>query len=80
MARLELLPSKTVACLAFSDPTTEPNVRGFHRLLAKYLEEDGLGASQGEEKEQFRLAQFDALNSLGARRSEVWIDLKEHPW
>lgn len=28
----------------------------------------------------FRLAQFDALNSLKTRRSEVWIELEEHPW
>lgn len=80
VARLELMPSKTVACLAFSDPTTEPNVRGFHQLLSKYLKEDGLVAAEGEQREQFRLAQFDALNSLGARRSEIWIDLDEHPW
>ena len=30
--------------------------------------------------EQFRLAQFDALNSFGARRSEIWLDLEDHPW
>ena len=69
-----------VACLAFSDPTTEPNVRGFQQLLARYLKEDGLVAAGGTDDEQFRLAQFDALNSLGARRSEIWIDLEEHPW
>ena len=80
VASLELMPSKTVAVLAFSDPTTEPNVRGFHGLLSKYLREDGLVPSKGEDKEQFRLAQFDALNSFGARRSEIWIDLEEHPW
>jgi len=44
------------------------------------LREDGLVPSKGEDKEQFRLAQFDALNSFGARRSEIWIDLEEHPW
>lgn len=80
VARLELMPSRTVACLAFSDPTTEPNVRGFQQLLARYLKEDGLVAAGGTDDEQFRLAQFDALNSLGARRSEIWIDLEEHPW
>ena len=37
-------------------------------------------AVEAEPEEQFRLAQFDALNSFGARRSEVWINLEEHPW
>ena len=77
---LELVPSRVVACYKFSDPTTEPIVRGYHALLAKRLREDGLKPSDGVPEEQFRLAQFDALNSFGARRSEVWIDLVEHPW
>ena len=42
--------------------------------------QDGLIASTGVADEEFRLAQFDALNSLGARRSEVWVDLEDHPW
>ena len=29
---------------------------------------------------EFQLAQFDALNSLNARRSEVWVELVDHPW
>ena len=77
---LELMPSRTVAVLTFSDPTTEPTVRGFHGLLSSYLKADGLVAARGEDREQFRLAQFDALNSFGSRRSEIWIDLEEHPW
>ena len=80
-AELNLMPSRTVAVLAFADPTTEPNVRGFHGLLESYLKEDGLKPAEGEQEEQFRLAQFDALNSLGARRSEIWIDLADdNPW
>ena len=79
-ARLELMPARTVAVLAFSDPTTEPNVRGYHALLESLLREDGLTPVAPEEEEQFRLAQFDALNSFGARRSEIWVDLEEHPW
>ena len=35
---------------------------------------------EAEPEEQFRLAQFDALNSLNARRSEVWVELVDHPW
>jgi len=80
VARLELMPSRVVAVLAFSEPTTEPTVRGYHALLESYLKADGLVPAAAEEREQFRLAQFDALNSFGARRSEIWIDLEEHPW
>ena len=81
MTRLELMEGKDVAVLAFSDPTTEPNVRGFAALLRKFLTDDGLvPVERSEDDEEFRLAQFDALNSFGARRSEVWIDLEEHPW
>ena len=72
--------SRTVAVLSFSDPTTEPIVRGYAALLEKRLVDDGLVSSRGIPAEQFRLAQFDALNSFGSRRSEVWIDLDEHPW
>ena len=74
------MPARTVAVLAFSDPTTEPNVRGYHALLESLLREDGLTPVAPEEEQQFRLAQFDALNSFGARRSEIWVDLEEHPW
>ena len=81
VATLDLIPSRTVACVAFSDPTTEPIVRGYHAFLSKQLKSDGLEPSDGEPEEQFRLAQFDALNSFGARRSEVWVDLAPgHPW
>ena len=77
---LALIPSRVVAVYGFSDPTTEPNVRGYHALLCQKLRADGIVPSEGEPTESFRLAQFDALNSFGARRSEVWVDLEEHPW
>jgi len=80
-AALDLVPSRVVACLAFSDPTTEPIVRGYQAALSAMLRQDGLTPSDGSPEEQFRLAQFDALNSFGARRSEVWVDLADgHPW
>lgn len=59
-ARLDVVPGRTVAVLAFGEPTTEPNVRGFYNLLKRYLVEDGLTPSAGEETEQFRLAQVRA--------------------
>ena len=81
VARLELMPSRTVAVLKFSDPTTEPTVRGYAALLKSYLKEDGLTPAAPQDEEEFLLAQFDALNSFGARRSEIWIDLAEgNPW
>lgn len=60
--------------------TTERNVRGYARLLRSFLERDGLSVAEGAKEEEFRLAQFDALNSFGARRSEIWYELEEHPW
>ena len=128
-AALDLVPSRVVACLAFSDPTTEPIVRGyqarsfhrpstglpptfhrpstdlpptfhglpltfhrpstglprpsmaFHRpsepivrcsqaALSAMLRQDGLTPSDGSPEEQFRLAQFDALNSFGGEASD----------
>jgi hypothetical protein len=79
--KLQLLPSRTVAVLRFSDPTTEPTVRSYANLLRKSIEADGLRADRSDETEDFRLAQFDALNSFGARRSEIWMDLEDgHPW
>lgn len=79
-AQLEVVPSKVVAVMPFSDPTTERNVRGFAKLLRANVERDGLVVDDSTLDEEFRLAQFDALNSLGARRSEIWWELKEHPW
>lgn len=79
-AGLELMPSRVVAVLPFSDPTTERIVRGYASVLRAALVRDGLVAAEASDEEEFRLAQFDALNSFGARRSEIWIDLSGHPW
>jgi hypothetical protein len=37
---------------------------------------DGLTVADAD----LRLAQYDAVNSLKQRRSEVWLELSEHPW
>ena len=79
VAALEVVPSAVVAVRSFSDPTTEPIVRGNVALLRKALRRDGLTPG-GTVDEEFRLAQFDALNSLNARRSEVWVTLDDHLW
>jgi len=77
---LDVIPSKVVAVLPFSAPTTERNVRGYASALRSMLRRDGLSVEDSDPEEEFRLAQFDALNSLGARRSEIWFELKDHPW
>ena len=48
-------------------------------LPLQALRRDGLTPG-GNSEEEFRLAQFDALNSLNTRRSEVWVTLEEHLW
>ena len=40
--QLEVAPSKVVAVMPFSDPTTERIVRGYAGVLRKNLERDGL--------------------------------------
>lgn len=77
VAALEMIPAQIVAVVSFSDPTTEPTCRGYANFLRALCKEDGLGY---KDDGVFRLAQFDALNSLKTRRSEVWIELEEHPW
>ena len=54
-------------------------MRGNVALLRRALRRDGLTPG-GTEEAEFQLAQFDALNSLSARRSEVWVELADHPW
>merc|ERR1719163_2606142 len=73
---LNVVPSIVVGVKSFAEPTTEPIVRGYATLLRRALQRDNLKPG-GNEEEEFRLAQFDALNSLNARRSEVWIELDE---
>ncbi len=77
-----LAPQRTqvVAVLAFSDPTTEPTVRGYAKYLRTLVEEDGLKVDEEADVGGLRLAQYDALNSFKTRRNEVWLTLSEHPW
>ena len=56
-------------------------LEGIGPVLGQRLRDDGLVADETDDEEAFRLAQFDALNSFGARRSEVWVALADgHPW
>jgi len=76
------IPSKDVAVGFFSDASMGPVVRRADRELRAALERDGLVPStDGDGKVKF--AQYDAIFSMGKRRGEVWVELKEdgaNPW
>jgi len=76
----ETIPSRVVAVGRFSDAIVEPAVRKATRLLRECLDRDGLTTDQDEDDLQF--CQYDAIFSMGKRRSEVWLNLPEgsHPW
>merc|ERR1719198_1500083 len=42
VARIEMVPTRTVAVLGFGDATTEPIVRGYAAVRRKFLKRDGL--------------------------------------
>jgi hypothetical protein len=79
--RVEMIPNKVVAVKEFSDASMEPVVRKADRELRADLKRDGLVVDDGSE-ELVRFAQYDAVFSMGKRRGEVWVDLKDggHPW
>jgi len=74
-------PERIVAIRAFEDAAMGPVVRNCDRELRAMLKRDGLEAEDGSD--QFVVfTQYDAVHSMGKRRSEVWIDLKDggHPF
>ena len=79
--KVEMTPNKVVAVKEFSDASMEPVVRKADRELRADLKRDGLLVDESSE-EMIRFAQYDAVFSMGKRRGEVWIDLKDggHPW
>lgn len=78
---VETLPSQVIAVGSFADASVEPVVRKADRLLRQVLERDGLQVEPSSEA-QVTFAQYDAIYSMGKRRGEVWIPLKDggHPW
>lgn len=54
-------------------------VKYFAGRLLELLKADGLVPTPESENE-YQVAQFDAIFSVGTRRNEVWAVLKEHPW
>uniref|UniRef100_A0A7S1BSY6 SOUL heme-binding protein n=1 Tax=Corethron hystrix TaxID=216773 RepID=A0A7S1BSY6_9STRA len=76
---LKILPERVVAVIRFDDATTPNVVRKQDAALREMLKRDGLVAPE-ESEGKISFAQFDAVYSMGQRRSEVWIDLEKHPW
>jgi len=75
------VPSQVVAVVDFTDVSMEPVVRKNDALLRRAVQRDGLVPKKVEDS-YVKFAQYDAIFSMGKRRSEVWIDLEDggHPW
>jgi SOUL heme-binding protein len=80
------VPSRVVAVRIFGDALVEPVVRRVDKELRDILRRDGLVAAttgSGAPNGNFlQFAQYDAVYSMGKRRSEVHIALEDggHPW
>mmetsp|Transcript_7279 Transcript_7279/g.13572 ORF Transcript_7279/g.13572 Transcript_7279/m.13572 type:complete len:435 (-) Transcript_7279:275-1579(-) len=74
-------PQRVVAIRAFEDAAMGPVVRNCDRELRALLKRDGLTPAEGSD-EFAVFTQYDAVHSMGKRRSEVWIDLEDggHPF
>ncbi|KAL3791137.1 hypothetical protein HJC23_000557 [Cyclotella cryptica] len=70
-----------IAVRSFEDAAMGPVVRNSDRELRELLKRDGLVPTE-ESSEYVVFAQYDAVHSMGKRRSEVWIELKDggHPF
>lgn len=70
----------TVACLVFPQAATQDAVQYWAGELEKKLAADGLTGAPGHD-DNYVLAQYDAIFSVGDRRNEVWIPLAPgHLW
>jgi hypothetical protein len=80
--KVENFPSRVIAVTDYSDASMEPVVRKADRDLRKALERDGLKPAPRKTESSVTFAQYDAIFSMGKRRSEVWVELAEggHHW
>jgi len=81
--KVQEIESQVMAVGFFADASMGPVVRMADRKLREYLERDGLVPEESEfEEGGVMFAQYDAIFSMGKRRGEVWIPLKDggHPW
>eukprot|EP00978_Attheya_sp_CCMP212_P036468 scaffold165616_cov58-Attheya_sp.AAC.1 len=77
------IPESVVAVATLTDVSMGPVVRMADAQLRKVLASDGLepfSTPSLNSAPGVRFAQYDAVFSMGQRRSEVWIDLSKHPW
>lgn len=79
------IPEKVVAVGRFSEAIVEPVVRKVQKQLYELCTVDGLQILQPtipSEQESVTFAQYDAVYSMGKRRSEVHVELEpnRHPW
>ena len=75
-------PERVVAVRTFEDAAVGPAVRNADRELRGMLKRDGLASRvDGEDGGGFvEFSQYDAVHSMGRRRTEVWIELGGHPF
>ena len=75
------IPEQVVATQRFTGSIVAPVVRQVDIELRKSLVRDGLLAAK-DAGSALRFAQYDAVYSMGQRRSEVHIPLDDggHPW
>jgi len=88
--RIVTVPERVVAVQRFSGSIVEPVVRRVDGELRESLQRDGLvvaAATSHDDDEDaavrlLEFAQYDAVHSMGQRRSEVHIPLQDggHPW
>ena len=74
-------PERIVAVRTFEDAAMGPVVRNADRELRELLKRDGLRAKDGSE-DFVVFSQYDAIHTMGKRRSEAWIELEDggHPF
>ena len=79
---IETVPERLLAVAIFDDASTEAAVRANGEKLREAMERDGLVAQEPEGASFLTFAQYDAVYSMGKRRGEVWITLKDsgNPW
>lgn len=71
------IPESVVAIARFSDAIVEPVVRRVDQELRAAVKRDGLATTSSDD---LMFAQYDAIFSMGQRRSEVHVTLSDHPW
>ena len=79
--KLATCSERIIAIRTFEDAAMGPVVCNADRELRALLKRDGLVPTD-ESKDYVVFAQYDAVHSMGKRRGEVWIELKDggHPF